>query len=564
MLLVWALTLVTAATAGRYVHRQQAQTVRAKVGDGESVAASERLDQTRGAAAAALLESSCNFNPESISGEYQANNDVIESMTNFPIAVGLELVNTSSMALSTLTQFHILGGVLSVAATVAGGQLSAALATDPNERRFEAIESWATCTNRQIDILFREIEAIREELRQVDRKHDGIEYMVQIYKLATIKSELTLPPSVGSRTAECLSVTGLAGQRSFALQDSDACDKYRVESALETTKIKSIALKESLDNFALLYRDIDTPYMGETHYFNTSTRPPREAMSNRYPDDRQRIWAWGSHGFRYETTRTILADVIAISELVMTSMLGLRDWAKSRDLHRCPNALEEVWTTGDTVFDQVRLGLDHLLQQLENQFKAEMRSRTTDRFQGRVYCVPPDFFHATPRSPRPAWCEDSQADFWNGSLEYPSWGSTQDRGCWIGHGDCSVENYCNQCMTYHDPRNPGIDCAGWFCELNDYPSYANNYDSSGGAGDAGPMTVLFPEGAPVDPIGREIGRLRQLREAAALSKLFWAEEKTLMGNYIYHGCPGAEPLRLPLGSSSSQRYQGCSACPLPR
>jgi len=137
-----------------------------------------------------------------------------------------------------------------------------------------------------------------------------------------------------------------------------------------------------------------------------------------------------------------------------------------------------------------------------------------------------------------------------------------DRGCWVGHGDCSAMNYCTQCVTY-----PG-DCES-YCALNALPHESNPYDSQGAYFD-GPRSVLFESptdytalGAQVDPLAWEMLRLEELNASASVLARAWKMELAKFQETISHDCAGKFQLKLPRNANSGQRDQHCDACPVP-
>lgn len=241
--------------------------------------------------------------------------------------------------------------------------------------------------------------------------------------------------------------------------------------------------------------------------------------------------------YSYTGTRMFLSELIAQGYILLILLEELKTWAVNRNLHRNSYVSEILWSTISNMADVLKDSFDIFIKLLTDPVSGvDNRIMTSDHFQPRVFCTN----YLRLKVDAPDWCLDKQPEGWDDNIpeKRQKAPSGHTRGCWIGDGDCNIENLLNYCVD-QDSYDIGGDLEK-YCRINDIPNLSIDEEHFD---EVGPISwIMYKRGAPVDPILEQIHDMQELSELALVFKKAWMNEWIVKYIFITPDCAGKTEL----------------------
>lgn len=407
-----------------------------------------------------------------------------------------------------------------------------ALATDPNEYRFTAIEDHLECLNKEIDDIWNEFDAIKEDLKKIQRNFHKQFFADYVITLDTINCEIK---SHMLNIKRCLRT----GKGKF-LYDT-LCGPQPFFTVVTWLTHYSSLLGQLVDKAGSLYIQTGKPNQDDypETVFGTITEVP--------DFDCDGGGTINYNSLNYDVTRKFLSEVAEIAQVLTLSFAQAKDWARVRDLIRNPSIFEVVFGNILRSIHKINTDMQSFYDALNSKSDehgdlTKQRIRSTDRLNGKIFCVR----NLILKDDAPDWCENKQPDGWYDHASNVQCSNEGARGCWIGDGNCSKVNFCEQCIDWGatEPSAGSLyDCL--YSHSNTCVDGERGLpipdDNDQVYPFNGPMNIkcgneVGEYGAPIDPIASELAGLKRAIAYADSFYSYWSIEKQYLEGVINPHC----------------------------
>eukprot|EP00586_Coscinodiscus_wailesii_P004013 CAMPEP_0172488852 /NCGR_PEP_ID=MMETSP1066-20121228/18560_1 /TAXON_ID=671091 /ORGANISM="Coscinodiscus wailesii, Strain CCMP2513" /LENGTH=715 /DNA_ID=CAMNT_0013256331 /DNA_START=156 /DNA_END=2300 /DNA_ORIENTATION=- len=483
------------------------------------------------------VQNNCKFTPAPLNTYNQFETDLIEGGVQGLFAVGAIGAGFVPVVGPILSVF-----VVPLAGSIVAGQLSAAYATDPNEDRFKAIEGFSSCVEKEFEQVWKKLAELTDRMNrsQIQEQKEFFERNIQ--KLEDQKNVMFTNYIIDINF--CLKTDGLK----FLNTRSECGTEKIIDVSADIFAHVAINFGGVLSDAAILYKSTGVSNS------NSRTQPYFPMFGERkeiemYLDDTK-----NNHGFDVTSTkldytdmRTFLSEINYQANVIILTLAQLREWATSRQLYLNYAVFSKVWFRVIKTVDDISESLQNMIDSLmyssaETGNLPNQRIITSDNYNSRVFCI--DLLKL--KTNAPDWCRNKDPEGWRWNDQSPKddgdpqCGNEYTRGCWIGDGDCSLENFRQSCVDWFS-SDAGTPYYNEICALNGTPSLPvdnKNYP------DGGPISWAYSAGAPVDPLLNEINEMRKAVGYAKAFSGYWKREQQILNTVITPHCSGETDVSL--------------------